>query len=89
MKLSEFLAWWDAFVKANCDGIQADIRVSNEFRDVLVFRFTREMMVDGASKILSVQRCQMLGVIESPNGLEDLTGFLKEAVCKLKAGEAK
>lgn len=104
MKLSEFLAWWDAFVKANCEGIQADIRVPNGFRDSLVFRFlkeckaskkirvqfgAKELTEDGESKILRVQFCATQEMIDLPGGLDELSSWLKGSIKKLKAEEGK
>ena len=90
MKLSEFLAWWETFTKTHCNGVDATIKIPSEFLkhgnpDLFVFQFSRELTVDGTEKTLCIQRCETPELIESPNGLEDLTGILKEAVYKLKA----
>jgi hypothetical protein len=85
MKLSEFLAWWGTFTQAHCEGIDATIKIPSEFPDLFVFRFCRVLTVDGTEKTLCMQRCETPELIESLNGLETLTGILKEAVYKLKA----
>jgi hypothetical protein len=85
MKLSEFLAWWETFIKTHCEGIDATIKIPSEFPDLFVFRFCRVLTVDGTEKTLCMQRCETPELIESLNGLETLTGVLKEAVYKLKA----
>jgi hypothetical protein len=85
MKLSEFLAWWETFTKTHCEGIIAVVKISSDSPSLFVFRFSRELTVDGTPRTWNIQRGETLEVIESPNGLEDLTGILKEAVYKLKA----
>ena len=90
MKLSEFLAWWGAFTQTHCEGIDATIKIPSEFLkqgnpELFVFRFSRELTVDGLPKTLCIQRCETPELIESLNGLETLTGVLKESVYKLKA----
>jgi len=85
MKLSEFLAWWETFTKTHCEGIDATIKIPSEFPDLFVFRFCRELTVDGEPRTFQLQRCETPELIESPNGLKDLTEILKDAVYKLKA----
>jgi hypothetical protein len=85
MKLSEFLAWWETFIKTHCDGIIAVVKISSDSPSLFVFRFSRELTVDGTPRTWNIQRSEMSESLESPNGLETLTEFLKEAVYKLKA----
>ena len=85
MKLSKFLAWWEKFIKTHCERVNATIKIPGEFPDLFVFRFCRVLTVDGTEKTLCIQSCETLELIESPNGLETLTGILKEAVYKLKS----
>ena len=85
MKLSEFLAWWETFTKTHCEGVYATIKIPSEFPGLFMFQFWREVTVDGTPRTWNVQRCEMSEALESPNGLETLTGVLKEAVYKLKA----
>ena len=77
MKLSEFLAWWETFTKTHCEGIIAVVKISSDSPSLFVFRFSRELTVDGTPRNWNIQRGETLEVIESPNGLEDLTGILK------------
>ena len=85
MKLSEFLAWWETFTKTHCEGIIAVVKIPGEFPDLFVFQFSRELTVDGTPRNWNIQRCETPELIESTNGLENLTAVLKEAVYKLKA----
>ena len=85
MRLSEFLAWWETFTKTHCEGIYATIKIPSEFPGLFMFQFWREVTVDGTPRNWNIQRCESLGMIESPSGLETLAGVLKEAVYKLKA----
>ena len=85
MKLSEFFAWWGTFNSVYCDGLTATLMTPNAFSDLIVFKFTMELEVEGTAKTYKIERVTSIEEIESPNGLNSLTKSLQLAVEKIKA----
>jgi hypothetical protein len=85
MKLSEFLAWWGAFNREHCDGLIASLGVPDPYSGLIVFKFAKELVIDGVAKTHQLERATTIDDIQSAIGLSLLWDDLKKAVDKIKA----